>query len=69
MDTVRSHSPGIFETEPTGFAYRLEERCESQGRQLFLVRATGSMGLQSSEMRKAVGGAILSSLGHVSLWW
>lgn len=30
MDTVRSHSPGISEIEPTGFAYRLEVRCESQ---------------------------------------
>lgn len=27
-----------------------------------LVRATGSMGLQSSEMRKAVGGAILGAV-------
>lgn len=36
----------------------------------FLARATGSMGLLSSEIGKAVGGAILrNSLGHVCLWW
>lgn len=43
---------------------------ESRKAPTFLARATGSMGLLSFEMGKAVGGTVLrSSLEHVSLWW
>lgn len=54
---------------PTGFDYGLDVRCESRMTPTFLARATGNMGLLSSEVGKAMGGTILrSSLGHVSLW-
>lgn len=59
-----------FEVKPTGFDYGLDVRCESRMTPTFLARATGNMGLLSSEMGKAMGGRILrSSLGPVSLWW